>query len=254
VDDLAFTVELVLRAGEIIKAGWQQDWIEIEHKGQIDPVTEVDRRSEVLILRELKSAYPDFGILSEESPEQASRRDARWIVDPLDGTTNFIKQIPLIAVSIGLEISQELVLGVVHNPLTGELFCAQKGSGATLNGSPIHISSTSEVSKAVLASGFPYNAWDTPDDNTTAWSRLVKRAFSLRCDGSAALDLCQVACGRFDGYWERGLSPWDMAAGIVIAREAGARVTDLHGGNQMLARGEVLAASPAIAQQIQSDL
>ncbi len=241
-------IALALRAGEILRAGHAGKLPDYELKGAIDPVTQVDRRSQALIVEGLHTAFPDDAILAEEGErwETSTPSRARWIVDPLDGTTNYIKGYPLAAVSIGLEKDGELVLGVVFNPFADELFVGEHGQGATLNGRPIQVSTVAKLGQALLASGFPYDAWTATDDNTRAWRRMVKRCLSLRCDGSAALDLCHVACGRLDGYWERGLAPWDAAAGVVIVREAGGLAVDYAGGNEILECGEVVAGNAAL--------
>ena len=243
-DERRIAVEIALQAGEILRQEWMKEGQPVSLKGNvINPVTDVDRRSEAWIKQELRAAFPKDGILAEESGESITGLSRRWIIDPLDGTTNFIRRYPLVAVSIGLEIDGQLVLGVVNNPISGELFLAEKGDGATLNGRSIHVSDTADLGSSLLASGFPYDAWNNPDNNSREWSRFLRSTRSLRCDGSAALDLCQVACGRLDGYWEKGLSAWDLAAGLVIAEEAGAVVSDYVLGTHCLNRGEVVAAN-----------
>jgi myo-inositol-1(or 4)-monophosphatase len=245
-------IALALRAGAILRAGRSGNTLDYELKGVIDPVTQVDRRSQALIVEGLHMSFPGDSILAEEGEhwDASTPSKARWIIDPLDGTTNYIKGYPLAAVSIGLEKDGELVLGVVFNPFANELFVGEHGQGATLNGHPIHVSSVAKLGQALLASGFPYDAWTATDDNTRAWQRMVKRCLALRCDGSAALDLCHVACGRLDGYWERGLAPWDTAAGVVIVREAGGLAVDYAGGNGILVLGEVVAGNAALVREI----
>jgi myo-inositol-1(or 4)-monophosphatase len=247
-------VRLARQAGEVLRRGWGRRDLHIEQKGQINPVTEIDHESEALITGGLSEAFPDYGILAEEGTSKSAKQKARWIIDPLDGTVNFIRGIPLTAVSIGLEKDGELVLGVVYNPFTDELFVGEQGQGATLNGNPIHVTSVETLGQAVISSGFPYDAWTNQDNNTREWAFLVKSAMTVRCDGSAALDLCQVACGRFDGYVEKGISPWDIAAGIVIVREAAGMVTDYRGGPEFLAKGEVIAANPVLSRELMTSL
>ena len=243
-------VTLARQAGEVLRLGWGRADLAVENKGVIDPVTEIDRKSEALITAGLRQAFPDHDILAEEGTSRSQASRYRWIIDPLDGTVNYIKGYPLVAVSIGFEADGELVLGVVYNPIADELFLAEQGKGATLNGKPIRVSPVGRIEEAVLASGFPYDVWTSAKDNTAEWRTFVKRAMSLRCDGSAALDMCHAACGRLDGYWEAGVSPWDIAAGAVIVREAGGWVSDYRGGGEFLDRREVVASNPALGEQL----
>jgi myo-inositol-1(or 4)-monophosphatase len=203
----------------------------VRHKSPIEIVTEVDLQAEHLIARQLKLAFPGYAFLGEEGSQSwaSDREAARWIVDPIDGTTNFSRGYPLYAVSIALERQGQVVLGVVYNPVLDECFAAELGTSATLNGEPLQVSATSVLAQAVVASGFPYDAWSNPVDNLAAWGRVLKRVHSPRCDGSAALDLCHVAAGRLDAYWEIDLEPWDMAAGALIVQEAGGLVTAVSG-------------------------
>jgi myo-inositol-1(or 4)-monophosphatase len=243
-------ISLARQAGTLFRHWWGQTGLAVEQKGVINPVTEVDRQAEELITRGLMQVFPQYGILAEEGTDLSPDSPSRWIVDPLDGTTNFIKRYPLVAVSIGLQVDGELVLGVVYNPIADEMFVGERGQGATLNGMPVHVAQIGELGQAVVASGFPYDAWSTTDDNTRAWAAMVKRVSALRCDGSAALDMCAVACGRMDAYWERGVFPWDIAAGTVIVHEAGGQVSDYLGGGDFLPRGEVVAANPVLSAKI----
>lgn len=237
-------------AGEVLLGGWRQAAVAIERKGAIDLVTEYDRRAEAVIVSALRGAFPGHGLLAEEGAALDPEAECRWIVDPLDGTTNFSRRYPLFAVSIALERQGELVLGVVLNPATDECFVAERGGGARLNGRPIRVSRVGDLASAVVASGFPYDVWQATDDNLREWGAVAKRALSVRCDGSAALDLCAVGCGRIDAYWEPGLSPWDVAAGALIVREAGGWVTDYRGGEDSILGGQILAAPPALHAQL----
>jgi len=226
---------------------------QVRHKGPADLVTEIDHQAQELIANTLREAFPAYGVLGEEGGQPHGPDGPRWIVDPLDGTINYIRGYPFYAVSIGLERDGDLAAGVVYNPVLDELFAAEKGKGATLNGSPIHVSTTSRLEESMLASGFPYDVWvNDQDDNSRQWRRMLKRALSMRCDASAAIDLCHVAMGRLDGHWEFELGPWDMAAGALIVREAGGQVTQVTGepftpyGRGILAsnghlHGEILA-------------
>jgi myo-inositol-1(or 4)-monophosphatase len=216
-------------AGRLIREGFGEAQLAQFKRNAIDLVTETDRQAEALIVSILQREFPEYGILSEEGSSLLGGAQESWIIDPLDGTTNYTHGYPLVAVSIALTRQDEILLGVVYNPLADELFVAEKGRGATLNDRPICVSSTSSLANSLLASGFPYDAWESDRDNTREWREFLKRVTSLRSDGSAALDLCQVACGRLDGYWELDLDPWDMAAGSLIVQEAGGRVTDVRG-------------------------
>jgi myo-inositol-1(or 4)-monophosphatase len=232
-------------AGGILRAGYGNGH-EIEFKGPINMVTEVDRAAEDCIVGMLRTATPDYGFLAEERPAITGDGHVRWIIDPLDGTTNYAHGHPYFAVSIGLERGGELVLGVVYNPLLDELFVASRGRGATLNGRPIHVSDTPCLARALIAGGWPYDAWTNPHNNSEETAYFVGRAQSLRVNGSSALDLCAVACGRLDAYWEPGLFPYDVAAGAVIVAEAGGRATDYAGGPDCVYSGELLAGTPAV--------
>lgn len=244
-DEKSVAIETAIQAGEIIRAAWNAKTTEVYEKGSVfNPVTEIDKACENLIKKRLKSSFNDYGVLSEESDEIIAEKGDRWIIDPLDGTTNFIRRYPFVAVSIGLEIDGQLALGIVYNPILNELFVGERGGGATLNSRPIHASKTDELGPSLLATGFPYDAWESSDNNNKEWSRFIRLTRSLRCDGSSALDLCRVANGQLDGYWEKGIYPWDIAAGIIIAKEAGCIVSDYDGGNNYLAKGEIIAANP----------
>ncbi len=223
---------------------------EIRHKStDIDWVTEMDQEIEQVILTRLRQAFPSYGILSEESPEQAGH-EARWIVDPLDGTVNYAHRHPHFAISIALERKGEVVLGVVYHPALDELFVAERGSGAWLNGRPLQVADTADLRRALLASGSPYDVHVRPEPYVRLWHALVTRALAVRQSGAAALDLCYVAAGRLDGYVEFGLAPWDVAAGSLIVQEAGGRVTDFGGAACFLREGAVIAATPRLWPQL----
>jgi myo-inositol-1(or 4)-monophosphatase len=249
-DHRTVAIQLARAAGDILRRGWTEPIQRAELKGPTNPVTEIDRQSERLIVDGLHAAFPQAAILAEEGTDLGASVHERWIIDPLDGTVNYLRRLPVVAVSIALEMHGELVLGVVYNPITDELFVGEESRGATLNGAPLRVTRARRVSESVLVSGFPYDAWQTQEDNTLAWRAFIKKALTVRCDGAAALDLCQVACGRYDGYWEKGLAPWDIAAGAVIVREAGGSVGDFQLGPHFLERGEVIAANPALADEI----
>jgi myo-inositol-1(or 4)-monophosphatase len=192
-------------------------------------VTEVDHASERAIFEVIKSAYPGHHILSEEAGEIVQDSQYKWIIDPIDGTINFAHRIPLCAISIGVEHNGKMVLGAVYNPFMGELFVAERGQGATLNDKKIHVSTKNEVVTSCLVTGFPYTYLDMPNGPLEVFDRFIRRGVAVRRLGSAAIDLCWVACGRFDGFYEHKLHAWDSAAGFLIVEEAGGIVTDLGG-------------------------
>ena len=192
-------------------------------------VTEMDQRAEALILERLRGAFPDDAILAEEQGAASGRSDRRWIVDPLDGTTNYAHGLPIFGVSIALEVTRRLVLGVVYDPSRDELFVGERGAGATLNDAPIHVSNAATVGESLLVTGFPYNIRETADTNLAEYAAFSLRARAVRRLGSAVIDLAYVACGRFDAYWELRLGAWDVAAGAVLVAEAGGRITGIDG-------------------------
>ncbi len=202
---------------------------EVFYKGAIDLVTNVDRACETTILNILKEVFPTHGILSEESDFTPSDSPYLWIVDPLDGTTNYAHGYPCFSVSIALEHAGELLVGVVYNPITDECFTAIRGGGAFKNHQPLHVSKTRKIRQALLCTGFPYDVGTSERNNLKEFIAIIKQAQGVRRDGSAALDLCRVAEGSFDGFWELKLKPWDVAAGALIAMEAGGRVTSFFG-------------------------
>jgi myo-inositol-1(or 4)-monophosphatase len=222
----------------------------IEFKGQIDMVTEMDRRSEELIVELLRSSFPDHAVLAEEGARVGSEADPLWIVDPLDGTTNYAHGYPNFAVSIGLELDDEIIVGVVYDPLRDELFSAVTGEGAFLNGRRLRVSTTGILIRSLLATGFPYDRATSKENNLSQFNRMIMRSQEVRRCGSAALDLCSVAAGRLDGYWELKLKPWDVAAGSLIVREAGGTLTDLSGGPFQVRDDSVVASNGLIHQQM----
>ncbi|PID50488.1 MAG: inositol monophosphatase [Proteobacteria bacterium] len=239
-------------AGELIRryAG-EVDRLQIYNKEANDFVTEVDRKAEREIVYALRRAYPDHAILGEEGGQQgAADAEYQWVVDPLDGTTNFIYGIPQFAVSIGLKQRGRLLLGVIFDPLRNELFAAARGEGATLNNRRIRVSQCTSLQGSLLSTGIPFRANQNLDVYTETLKALLPGTAGVRRLGSAALDLAYVACGRFDGFWEFGLNEWDMAAGLLIVQEAGGLVGDLNGGNTHLQSGDVLAANPKIFKEM----
>jgi len=226
----------------------------VEHKGVVDLVTEADKASERFLVERLHALLPDAGMLAEEGTGTDRNSGLRWIVDPLDGTTNYAHGFPVFSVSIALERGGAIVIGVVLDPTRNECFSAIRGSGAFLNGQAIQVSATPDLDKALLVTGFPYDVRTTARDNLTQFRRFLKTAQAIRRGGSAALDLCYVACGRFDGFWEESLSPWDMAAGVLIVPEAKGRVTGYLGGAPDIESGNILATNGRVHESMQSIL
>jgi len=203
---------------------------EIRSKDTINNlVTEVDQKSEEAIIDVIRSEYPEHFILSEEIGELSTESSYKWIIDPIDGTVNFAHGIPICCVSIGLEKDGQLIMGVVFNPLMNELFFAERGKGAFLNNKPIRVSDNGSVERACLVTGFPYRWVDVAADPIKVFERFIRMGLPVRRLGSAAIDLCWVAAGRFDGFWEYNLNPWDLAAGYLIIEEAGGIVTNFKG-------------------------
>lgn len=242
-------VRAAVDAGRLLKTNLKKTRT-IEFKGAIDLVTEMDRAAEDLIIGRLRNTFPDIGILTEERDEIPSASKYRWIIDPLDGTTNYAHGFPFFCVSIALEENQQIILGVVYDPNSDELFVAKKGKGAFLNGNRITPSVTNQISDALLATGFPYDIRTSKQNNIEEFSRFALVARAIRRPGSAVLDLCYVACGRSDGFWELKLQPWDMAAGSFIVTEAGGIVTNLGGQNFRLSGREILASNGNIHQEM----
>jgi myo-inositol-1(or 4)-monophosphatase len=220
--------------------------LKIEVKARNDFVTEVDREAEVRIIEELLKAYPGHGILAEESGVIEGKDEYRWIIDPLDGTTNYLHGFPHYAVSIACEYRGRMEHGVIYDPIKQELFTASRGDGATLNNRRIRVTSLRTVEGALIGTGFPFKNPDQLDQFLKLFSAFFSSASDMRRAGSAALDLAYVAAGRLDGYWESGLNSWDVAAGALIVREAGGLVTDYNGDGKFLENGEIVAGNPKI--------
>ena len=224
---LNFAIDVAREAGAVLMQ--RLGVAKVTNKGEIDLVTEADLASESLIIERIRSYYPQHGILAEESGEAVlsggRRSEWKWIIDPLDGTTNYAHGYPCFAVSIALEHAGVLEVGVVYDPVRDEMFAAERGNGTTLNGRQIRVSDVEELSNAMLCTGFPYNVRERPDF-TRDFANFTMAAQAVRRDGSAALDLAYVACGRFDGFWEDGLSPWDIAAGKILIEEARGKVSN----------------------------
>jgi myo-inositol-1(or 4)-monophosphatase len=231
------------RAGALLRARYRERQ-EVTFKSEVELVTAVDREAEHLIVDALATAFPDHAIVAEESAARLGRDGHCWYVDPLDGTTNFAHGHPHFAVSIALAHEDQLLLGLVYDPVREELFSAIRGAGARLNGAPITVSETASLERGLVGTGFPYDRRQDPDFYLAFWREALRRAQGVRCSGAASLDLCYVACGRLDGFWEWKLRPWDTAAGRLIVEEAGGRTSDFSGGPHRLV-GEETAASNA---------
>lgn len=242
-------LEAVKQGGRILVEGFGKAQ-NISYKGAIDLVTEMDRRSEDSIIAILKREFPDCGILAEESDERQGDGSCRWILDPLDGTTNYAHGYPFFSVSLAFEKDEKIVWGVIYDPLRQEVFSAELGKGATLNQKPITVSKIDSLSKGFLATGFPYDVRESEENNLNHFNNFEKVAQAIRRDGSAALDLCYVAMGRFDGFWELKLHPWDTAAGSLIVTEAGGRITDFKAGPFTINGLEILATNGLIHNEM----
>ncbi len=216
-------------AAAILKEYFNQPYTISNKEGINNLVTEVDHKSDAAIIRIIKENFPDHNILSEEAGEIVQDSNYKWIIDPIDGTVNYANGIPICCVSIGIEVDGRMEMGAVYNPFINEFFFAQRGFGATLNDNLIHVSNKADVLTGCLATGFPYTYLDMPNGPLDVFARLIRKGIPVRRLGSAAIDLCWVACGRFDGFFEHKLSAWDSAAGFLIVEEAGGKVTDLKG-------------------------
>jgi myo-inositol-1(or 4)-monophosphatase len=223
---------------------------EIETKSRNSLVSYVDKTAEEILVKGLRAILPEAGFITEEETVQQSNAEYTWIIDPLDGTTNFLQQIPMYAVSVGLRHQHEIILGIVINIELHEVFYAWKGGGAWCNGLPIHVSTITQLEDAVVATGFPYASRDILPQLTSVFHHFLQHARGIRRLGSAAIDMAYVACGRFDAYYETSLHSWDIAGGIIIVEEAGGKVTDFAGTRDMLENGSIIAAPPAIQDAI----
>ena len=245
---------LAREAGTILRDGYNKEH-QISYKGVIDLVTEIDHASEAFLLKEIHSHFPDSHIIAEESGETKGANGGLWHIDPLDGTLNYAHHIPVFCVSIAYAFDGIVTLGAVYEPMRDEMFTAERGRGAFLNGKRIHVSTATELQKSLLVTGFPYDAWYTEMDNFKNFEKLGRQTQGVRRLGSAALDGCYVAAGRFDGFWELSLKSWDVAAGGLIAEEGGAIVTATDGKPDYISSPQsILAATPGIYQQLLEQL
>ncbi len=244
---LNIAVKAARRAGALItRASNDLDKLTVEQKSQNDFVSEVDHAAEAAIIEVLREAYPQHGILAEESGLKESTSEYLWIIDPLDGTTNFLHGFPQYCVSIALSVKGVLSHGVIYDPTRNELFTASRGGGAFLNDRRIRVSKTINLKDAMLGTGFPFKEFSGIDRYLALFKDLTPKCAAIRRPGSAALDLAYVACGRYDGFWEIGLSQWDMAAGALMIKEAGGLITDYSGEDQFMDRGSIVAATPKV--------
>jgi len=244
-----FAVSIARMAGSVLMDRFTKRH-RIDYKGEIDLVTEADSMSEELLITEIRRRFPDHDILSEETGGLSRGSRYRWVIDPLDGTTNYAHGFPVFCVSIALEKEGRVITGVIYNPVSGELFVAGRGEGAFLDGSPISVSGTTKISESLLATGFPYDIRRDPNNNINYFSEAALKAQAIRRAGSAALDLACTAAGRFDGFWELKLHPWDTAAGWLLVSEAGGVVTDISGGCYGTDSPSILASNGKIHEDM----
>jgi myo-inositol-1(or 4)-monophosphatase len=242
---LACATEAVLRAGALQRERYGTE-LQVQHKGEIDLVTEVDRACEAAVLEVLRSYFPDHDVVTEESVPERTGSRFLWFVDPLDGTTNFAHGYPFFCASVALAVDGQVVAGAVYDPLKDELFTAERGAGAHLNGRRLRVSQTADLLRALLVTGFPYDLRDDLAAKLRLFNRFMGEARAIRRDGAAALDLSYVAAGRVDGFWEEKLQPWDMMAGILFVEEAGGRATRFDGTSVGFSADELVAAGPGL--------
>lgn len=242
-------VEIAREAGMFLKNRLNSEHT-IDYKGEINLVTEADKISEGMITSKIASLFPDHDILAEEFTYTIRGSDFRWIIDPLDGTTNYAHGHPFFCVSIALERLDTMIVGIIYDPMLDEMFVAEKGKGAFLNDRAIHVSNTNRVIEGLLATGFPYDIREDSHNNLNYFNTMILKAQAIRRAGSAALDLAYVAAGRFDGFWELKLNPWDIAAGWLLVEEAGGIVTDMQGKDYYLESPSILASNGRIHKEM----
>lgn len=236
-------IEAINESAEILKSNFNRQFEIGRKKHYSDLVTEVDKKSEAKIIEVVHKYFPEHNVLSEECGDLNKKSDYVWIVDPVDGTVNYAHAVPIFCVSIALEIRGEVKIGMVYNPISGERFYGEKGKGAYYNDKKISVSGVKELKDALLVTGFPYGAKDNTDHCIDHFNNFVKAGLPIRRLGSAALDMCWVACGRFDGFWEVSLNPWDVAAGYLILTEAGGKVTNFKGEKYSIYNKQLLATN-----------
>ena len=255
-DILQFAVSVATDAGKILLDGFRNSKIEISYKSRTNLVTNMDKKSEDFLYHTIQETFPEHAILAEEGSRKDTDNEFIWLVDPLDGTNNYAHGLPFFAVSLGVYSNekQEVIAGVVYNPYLNELFTAEKYKGATYNGSKIQVSNTKSLGISVLATGFPYDKHDNANNNTKEFNNILPHIQGIRRYGAAAIDLAYVSSGWLDGYWEKSLHPWDIAAGMLIAKEAGAIVTDYNGNKTNPFNDKIVASNPNIHNAIISVL
>ena len=247
-------ITLAYRAGEILRDGYGKNHT-VKHKGIIDLVTEIDKASEAFLIKEIQTSYPGHKIIAEENGEISGQNDHCWYIDPLDGTVNFAHNIPFFAVSIAYEENGKVKLGVIYDPMRDECFSAEAGQGAFLNDKIIQTSETNQLIDSLLVTGFPYIMTEPKNNNLDHFAHMSLITQGVRRLGSAALDLCYVGAGRLDGFWEIGLSSWDIAAGSLIVEEAGGVITRLDGNKNILVPPcQIIAANPMIHDKLLVEL
>ncbi len=247
IDDV---IEITKRAGEVTREGFGRNF-SVEFKtNESNLVTEIDKKSEREIISFIKSKYPKHNILAEESGEENNSSEFTWVIDPLDGTTNFAHGLPLFSVSIGVMKNGETIAGAVYDVIRDALYTAEKGSGSFVNGKKIHVSENANLKRSVLVTGFPYNISDNPDHAIERFTNFLKSSRAVRRLGSAAIDFCYVAQGVFDGFWEVHLHPWDICAGKLIVEEAGGKVTDFRGNEIDVFSKQILATNRRVHEEM----
>jgi myo-inositol-1(or 4)-monophosphatase len=246
---LDVAIEAAREAGQMLRDNLDVSR-EIEYKGDVDLVTNFDNRSQQMIFDHLVKNFPDHDFVAEEGLDYDRGSAYRWIFDPLDGTTNYAHRFPVFSVSIALEFNGQIICGVVYDPMRDETFSGTKNAGSYLNGKKIKVSDQDELDKSLLATGFPYDLRESEENNIAHFNHFVTRAQAIRRCGSAALDLCYVACGRFDGFWELKLKPWDVAAASLIVHEAGGHLTDFKNQKFSIDSHETLGTNGLIHQQM----
>jgi len=244
-------IKAAFESGKVLKS-YFGNISDIRKKGPVDLVTEADTASEKIIIGIIREAFPEHSILAEESGLDQCDVDHQWIIDPLDGTVNFAHQVPVFSISIAYAFKETTIMGIVFNPVTGELFSAIAGEGAFLNNHPIQVSDTRVMQESLLATGFPYDLLSIFDTITDRLENCLRAAQGIRRLGSAAVDICALACGRFDGFWEQNLHPWDTAAAVLIASEAGAVITDFANNPFTIDKKEILATNGNIHAEMLS--
>lgn len=248
-DHLQFTESIARKAGDILRGGYG-NVRHIQQKGEIDLVTEFDKRSEEVIISAIQREFPEHGILAEESGRNETISEYQWVIDPLDGTTNFAHGIPIFSVTMALFQYSSPILGVTFDPLRDEMFSAEAGRGAMLNHHPIHVSSETNLERAVISTGFPYDLRTNPQNNFAQFVQFQRRTTAVRHLASAALDCAWTAMGRLDGYWEFGVQPWDIGAGVLLVREAGGRVTSIDREDNFLSQASILVSNGLLHEQM----